>query len=383
MKRRKRFSYCCLAIGLCLLGAFLVCPAAARAAEKPVLSWSAEILPMDDDNPLLEVPGVKERIAQALTVKLHTLEKNGELPFRLKEVSTDYGLHDFSGDNPIGLVALSTLDTTFDTSYHAGGRTFYRSIVFSGMNIAICSADSASHSWRILGTIPLNGYDVIGDNLNNLRTSPISLQEKADKFADITIKMINEHLSFSKERKLTKDLDFRAMMSDNTYQVTDVTISSQKAQKIFAGREAQIKNIIGSFYTNSYQRKTKRTVYPPRGAGSWKRDVSKNLYTYQMNTPSGTITFSVEEPKNPIKLDFNGVNMQELKSSKESYVRRDIVFKAWLAKTPVEGREKGEVSDYTVRPEIKLENAWIQYDPADVFTELIIDLAENLGAQKR
>ncbi|MBR1728952.1 MAG: hypothetical protein IJ728_05450 [Selenomonadaceae bacterium] len=354
----------------------------AASKELITLNWSADVLPMDDNNPFLEYPGIKEKISQAINEKLHSLQREGKLPFNLKEVSTDYGNHVIVGDDPIGIIPLSTLDKSFDSSYHANGKTFYRSIIFSGLTLALISADPENDSWRILGTIPLNGYDMIGDNLNDLREQPITLQEKANKFAEITIKMINDHLDFSKDKKVARDVDIKSQIPD-TYQVTEVKITSNKAKEIFAGREDEVKEIIGAFFTNSYQRKTKRIVYPPRGSGKWKRDVNKNLYTFQMNTPSGEINFTMEMPKNPITLELSGVAIKEMDSNSNSKVIRDIFYKVWLKKQPIENKELAEYTDHTTRREIKTGNAWVEYDPADVLIELVIDAAQNMGAQKK
>ena len=364
---------------------FLPLEADAAPKEKPTINWTADVIAMDDDNQLVYAPGVREKIAQALTAKLHSLDMSGKLPFKLKSSAGDYkSLHNVSDDEPLGLIPLSTLDTSFDTVYHMDGKTYYRSVIFSGLTIAICNTDaeSGAGAWRILGCIPINGYDVIGGSFNDLRETPVSRQEKADKFAEISIKLIRDYLDFNQDKKLLDDFEMKTLMN-NTYQVTAVNISSAKAQQVFAGREQQIKDIIGAFFTGAYQKKTRRIFFPPRGIGRWKQDVSRNLYTFQAQTPSGeVVNFNTEAPKHPITLDLYGINSAELKGEKTSEVVRDIIYKAWIRKSPVEGKEKGEMSDHTTRRQIKTGNAWVEYDPADVFTELIIDTAENLGNQK-
>ena len=226
------FIYCCV------LG--IIAQADAATAKKPTLSWSADVLAMDDYNPLLNAPGVRERIRQAITKKLHTLDAEGKLPFILKEQDMDFNsIHNIDADDPIGLIPLSTLDVSFDTSYNVNGQEYYRSIVFSGLNIAICSADPEQNSWRILGTIPLNGYDAIGADMYHLSNRPITLQEKANKFADITVRLINEYLDFNQDKKMMRDIETKALLPD-TYQVTDVTLSSPVAQKIFGFSPAAI-----------------------------------------------------------------------------------------------------------------------------------------------
>ena len=385
MQSAEKILLACLTMCFCLLWESV--PSNAATGGKPTVSWSAYVLAMDDNNPLLDVPGVRERIRQAITKKLHVLDAEGKLPFILKEQNMDFGsIHSIDADDPIGLIPLSTLDKSFDTRYNVNGQEYYRSIVFSGLSIAICSADPEQNSWRILGTIPLNGYDVIGADLHHLVNRPITLQEKANKFAEITVRLINEHLDFTQDKKMMRDIETKALLPD-TYQVTDVTLSSPGARKLFAGREQFIKDVIGAFFTSSYQQKTRRIVYPPQSNGAkWKRDVTTNLYTFQANTPSGEVTFTMEAPRHAIKLDFSGVAAHEFSTGKtQNAITRDILYKAWLKKSPLEGREQEELSDQTIRREIKATNSgsWIEYDRADVFTELVIDIANKLGAQKR
>lgn len=367
--------------------------AEAKSTEKISVIWSADVLSMNDSADSLlnckDFSGkfiARDRIAEALTQKLHQLARDGNLPFELQESMSDYSLHAISGDDPIGLIPMATLDTSFDTSYVASGKTYYRSLIFCGLSIAICAADPLNNSWKILATIPLNGYDFIGDDINNPRTQPISQQEKAECFARIAVSMIRNDLDFSqyKDRKLFRDLDLKSLGGEKfqTYQVTDVKLSSKKAQEVFRGREDEIKNIVAAFYTSNYQRRTRNIVYPPvTGAGSrWKQNVSQNLYTYQMQTPNGTINFSFESPDQKIQLDIYGLNSGEIDTEKRSEVKRDIIYKAWIRKFPEE--KVSDLSDSTRRREIITDNASINYDPADVYTILLINIAGNLGSGK-
>lgn len=366
----------------------------AKSEEKISVVWSADVLSMNDSTDSIlnykDASGnfpARERIAEALSQKLHQLAREGNLPFELQESMSDYSLHQISSEDPIGLIPMANLDTSFDTSYVASGKTYYRSLVFCGLSIAICAADPLNNSWKILATIPLNGYDFIGDDVNYPRTRPISQAEKADCFARIAISLIKNELDFSqyKDRKLFRDLDLKSLGGEKfqTYQVTDVKLSSKKAQEVFKGREDEIKNIVAAFYTSNYQRRTRNIVYPPvTGAGSrWKQNVAQNLYTYQMQTPSGTINFSFESPDNKIQLDIYGINSQEIETKQISEVKRDLLYKVWIRKFPEE--KNSDQSDSTIRRELITDNASINYDPADVYTILMINVAGNLGSGKK
>ncbi len=368
--------------------------AGAKSAEKVSVIWSNDVLTMSNSSSSIlnykDSRGnliVRDAIAQALTWKLKQLQMSGDLPFDLEESAIKYDdMHSVSGDDPIGLIPIATLDTSFDTKYSAGKKTYYRSLVFCGLSIAICSADSLSSSWKILATIPLSGYDFIGDNLDDPRTEPISDEEKAHAFIEIASNLIRNNLDFSsyKDRKLFRDLDLKSLggAKYKTYQVDEVLITSNKASEIFYGRENEIKSIVAAFFASNYQRKSQNIVLPSRINSRWKIDVTKNLYTYQMQTPSGSVVnLSADQPDETIQLEIYGLNSKEIETKKPSDVKRDILYKAWMRKFPAD--KNSDLSDSTIRRELITDGAAIEYNPADVYTLLLIDVAENLGNQKK
>ena len=368
--------------------------AEAKSAEKVSVIWSNDVLSMSNSKDSIlnykDKKGnliVRDAVAQALTWKLKQLQMSGDLPFELEESAIKYDdMHSVSGDDPIGLIPIATLDTSFDTKYSAGKKTYYRSLVFCGLSLAICSADSLNNSWKILATIQLSGYDFIGDNLDDPRTEPISDEEKAHAFIEIASSLIRNNLDFSsyKDRKLFRDLDLKSLggAKYKTYQVDEVLISSNKAREIFYGREDEIRSIVAAFFASNYQRKTQNIVLPSRINSRWKIDVTKNLYTYQMQTPSGSVVnLSAEQPDETIQLEIYGLNSKEIETKKPSDVKRDILYKAWMRKFPAD--KNSDQTDSTVRRELITDDAAIEYNPADVYTLLLIDVAENLGSQKK
>ena len=366
----------------------------AKSSEKISLVWSNDVLSMSrSENSILNYKDnrgnliVRDAIAQALTWKLKQLQMSGDLPFDLEESAIRCeDMHSVSGDDPIGLIPIATLDTSFDTKYSVGQKNYYRSLIFCGLSIAICSADSLNQSWKILATIPLSGYDFIGDDLDDPRTEPISDQEKAKAFIEIASSLIRNNLDFSngKDKKLFRDLDLKSLggAKYKTYQVDEVLITSNKAREIFYGREDEIRGIVAAFFASNYQRKTQNIVLPSRINAHWKIDVTKNLYTYQMQTPSGSIVnLSAEQPDETIQLEIYGLNSKEITTKKPSDVKRDILYKVWMKKFPAD--KNSDQTDSTVRRELITDDASIEYNPADVYTLLLIDVAENLGNQKK
>ena len=102
-----------------------------------------------------------------------------------------------------------------------------------------------------------------------------------------------------------------------------------------------------------------------------------------MNSPVGTYTLQIPEADHKVTLDFDGVSEGEVQTRKESDVKRDIAYKAWLKKSPVEGQERAELDALVVRREYKADNVQVSYDKKDVYTELMIKLADAMGKQKQ
>jgi hypothetical protein len=102
-----------------------------------------------------------------------------------------------------------------------------------------------------------------------------------------------------------------------------------------------------------------------------------------MSSPVENRTLQIPEADHKIVLDFDGVTQGEVQTKKESDVKRDIAYKAWLKKSPVEGQEKAELDAVAVRREYKTDNVKVEYDTKDIYTELMIKLADAMGKQKQ
>lgn len=366
---------------LCIVCLFMVViPVLAREAPQPVVNWSADVFAINGGggNRFLSYPGVREALCQAISDKLHVLQQAGKLPFQLQEVSTGYGIQ-YGQDAPIGLIPMVMLDTSFDTSYTLPNGSFYKSLVVSGLDLAFCSADEETHSWRILATIPLRSYDIIGQDIRNPLRQPASDEMKAAMYTRITVNMIQNHLDFTRQKDLLSDLETKTLLPE-TYQVTDVTVSSPRAQTLFKDRQEEIRDVIGGFFTSQYQQSKKRIIYPSMTAGAWKEDVNRNLYSLQMDSPSGAITVTMEKAKYPIQLDVMGIASGEIQTKDPSAVTYTMGYKAWLKKSPVEGKEQSPLTKVTMQQFLK--RGRTQVDEKDIYMKLFIDLARDMAAQK-
>lgn len=208
-------------------------------------------------------------------------------------------------------------------------------------------------------------------------------QQKAKVYGDVTVQMIKDYLNFDGQKRLAKQLTVKALEEGNTWQVTDVAISSNKANTIFNGQQQKLKQVIAAFFTGSYQQKTGRTVYPSSVLKDLSKQVNDNMNALTMNSLVGTRTLQIPEADHKVTLDFDGVSEGEVQTRKDSDVKKDIAYKAWLKKSPVEGHEQAELDAIVVRREYKTDNVQVSYDKKDVYTELMMKLADAMGKQKQ
>lgn len=353
-----------------------------QAAGLPVVNWSPNVFSIDGEvsgEHLLD-DAARQEIVQAISMKLQKLQQEGRLPFQLKEVSTEINAS-FNEDSPIGLIPIVVADMSFDSAYRIGEQSYYKSMIISGLDLAFCAGDEESHSWRILGMIPLRYYDTAGSDPRHLLTGELTPEQKSQLYARITRAGIEKGLDFRKAKSLLRNLETRSVSPD-TYQVTEVEITSRKASELYGDRIPQIKNLLGGFFTSSYEEKTQHVVYPARTGDAWKNDVSQNLFSMQLNSPAGSLEVSMEAPKHSIQLELTGIAQGDVQMKQVSDVQKNVAYKVWLKKTPVEGSEQAVVTPGTVRQYSKLDETAIQIDPTDVFTELLIEAAKDLGNQK-
>ena len=264
-----------LNVAVFVLCFFMVGLEADAKGRQLVVNWVPEVYSMSSPE-LLNAPGVRSAIANALTEKLRKLKASGKLPFVLNEgtgKALDSVRDDYSDAMPIGLVPLMMLDKSFKTEYHVGNDVFYRDIIASSLSVAVVSGDDESHSQRILAVVPMSGYTVLGTPSDLLR-QPVSKDTETQTFIQLTTAMIDKELDFSSTVRALKDWETKQVLPD-TYQVSDVVISSQGANEVFQSdaQKDAIKSVIANFFTSAYQKKSRNIVLPPVTAASAARNV--------------------------------------------------------------------------------------------------------------
>lgn len=378
-------------------------------AATPEVIWAEEVLLVSDEtNPLLvtggdaALKGYKQKIAQALTRKLHAARDAGKLPFTLKEDAETYeyaGVFDDVGEPPVALIPLAIISDALRSEYPVKDQIYRKSVVVGSLYLAICKGGSTANNWTMVGGIPISGYVILGDDINNLKTS-ISKKEEADAYVAAMEKVINEKLDFRDLGRYLKNIKNKKM--PDTYEVMEVGLSSKKAGEIFGNRQEKIKALLGSFYTSKFQEKSKAVVYPPiamtgkntggdmsnAGNKSAADEVSDSIYslTGGKSASGATITLSLPSPDHKIYLDFAGAAWQELKTKKESYIVKNYGYKA-LLKSRIDNQPEKSADDVKsvqyIIPQSGSVESFHQKQLPDIFTELLIRLTDRLATGKK
>lgn len=122
---------------------------------------------------------------------------------------------------------------------------------------------------------------------------------KAEFLADA--KLLIDDLKF-KNKKFMQDMDYKKSTTD-TYQVTDVAISSAAAQKFYGTELTLVKSLLGAVFTSKFAAlNPDKTVLPAMVGNDWEADAAKQTYQLSLGDTGKYIT--VERGSNEIKLDL-------------------------------------------------------------------------------
>lgn len=384
-----------LAIQMIILLAILCVSSCAWAANKPVVKLMPEIYTyhMGFNNIALDESS-KISLWQAVYSKLNNLQAQGKLPFVLEKVNpvNRHSFNELTTDEEIYLFPAVMINTAQDSSYSNSEETLYNSTIISGISLVFAmleeNRDFAQVSragnavgYRMLGIVPLVEADTIGlvqydndGNVTSKRNYPISEGEKQYKFLQLAKKSLAGNWDFSGALKNLKNE--YAAFDRETYQVTDVSITSNNALAAFTGNEREeLKFVTAYYFTSAYQQKNKCIVYPPAVANnSLSNNVVDGMSSLSLDSSSDKVDVSMLSPKHAIRLDISGANW--------GYDGKLLTHRVWLAKYPVEGTEKRELDRANVRPLRKVAGNTVNVDHADVYSRLFIGLARDLGNQK-
>lgn len=396
-----------------IVGAFTIMSLAAiftmpvlEAAEKPEVLCADEVLVVNKGtNRLFLLGNTRKRIQEAITAKIASEEMAGSLPFKVKQAgSYEYEgvMTDVDAQVPVALIPLSIISDTLDSSYQLKDKTLYKSVVVGSLYLAICRGGSTANNWTMVGAIPVSGFDPVslGGDINKPWLVQPSDTQKADVYATMMEKLIREKLDLSQLKTYLKNIN---QPTNDTYEVVDVSMSAKRAPEIFGSQRETIKALMGSLYSARFQETSKKIVYPPitmmgqkvgnadrtnEGNKSVADDVSDSIYslTGGYSTSGATMTLTVPEPAHKIRLNFSGAVWKELPSKKESLAVKNMGYKAWL-RSQVDGQAEKVADDVKAVQYILPESGSIaaaeKEQLPDIYTELLIRLADRLATQKK
>lgn len=131
-----------------------------------------------------------------------------------------------------------------------------------------------------------------------------------------------------------KAINMRAS-SDETFQVTDVKISSQKAAKYFP--QETIGPQTAQWFSNFLTERNGKVVLPSRVGGAWDNRATETAFTI-LDRAGLEHQFESPKPKHPVQLDITGVSSKIADSNDVNDV---CLFKAWIKLTvPTKKYEK-------------------------------------------
>lgn len=323
---------------------------------------------------------------RAINSKLLSMQNEGRLPFQLiNEVSAGgHYMSELALDSDIYLIPAVMVNSARDTSYSSTTSTYYNSNIVSGISLIFCIPEEdyerGGVSFRMLGMVPMVNSAVIGRTQKSengrrslvTRTTPISETEKVSKFISLSKEAIEKQINFSSAMKNLKDPN--ALFNMDTYQVTNVRMSSPKAQQTFQGQdEKEIKFLTAYNYTAGLQQKTKKIVYPPVYTdNAFANNVVDTMYSLSLDSPNGSVDVGISQPAHRIELDISGANY--------TYANNIVAYKVWLAKHTRGGEFKELTRGYSQN---LIDDGSIDFNTKDMYSRLLMGVAWELGYAER
>lgn len=341
----------------------------ALAKEKPEVVWPhSSVNAVSNQEATLVDVSVLQAVSNVVNDKLHDLEKENKLPFTLKE--SDTGLtEDIAQNASVALIPLVMDDHCYKSSYVIKGHSFYKAVVMTQIDVAFCYYPGSGNSLRIMHVIPLAGYSVIGSN--GEFTSPISKAELQNQFVQNATQLIQENLSF-KNKRFLKDIDLK-MVTPDTYQVTDVTVSSKAAQRFYGPRLPLVKSLIASAFTSEYAASHDDvTVLPSIVSGKWQEDAAKK--TYQLSLGDTGKYIVMERANNEIALDLQKIAAFNIPIKHDAGVYKQKGYAAAVLNKTDNVLGTAEVQR-TVLPETNPNQ--VKYDVTGILAEILTDAAKD------
>lgn len=126
---------------------------------------------------------------------------------------------------------------------------------------------------------------------------------------------------------------------NNTYQVQDVTFSSERARKSFA-RDTTFKTLCAQWYSDFLSDRKGMVVLPPKTGAIYAAGAKEGILS-AYGLEGDTFEFSIPDAKNQIVLDISGLAKQMVDGN---MINQVWIFKAWVQQD-INGIKK-EVDEY-------------------------------------
>lgn len=368
MKILRKFLTSILVVSLC---SFSAAEAGSQntAAE---ISWGNKAFcAMQARQEMLVDDEVLRQTAAIIDNRLQILQQREELPFTLKNSDDSFG-EDKTADGNIAIIPLIMDDHCFKSEHTIEGTVYYKAVVMCQIDLAFCYHPGAGERLRLLQVVPLTGYSVLGDN--GEYTSPLTQDRLKEEFLT-DVKLLVDDLKFPK-KKFMQELDYKKVTLD-TYQVTEVEVSSFATQKFYGAELPLVKSLIGAAFTSKFAAlNPEKTVLPAVVGNDWEADAAKQTYQLSLGDTGRYIT--MERGSNEIKLDLIKLAAFDVPLKKDVGLYRKKGYAAELLNL-ANGTRSNQFVERTVP---KNDPNSVKYDLKGVFAELFTNVARDL-AQKQ
>ena len=347
----------------------------AAAEDKTEVLWPhSTVNAVSNQAATLADTAVLNAVSSAVNDRLHELDQQGKLPFALKE-SDDSFTEDIAENASITLIPLVMDDHCYKSEYVINGRTYYKAVVMTQIDVAFCYYPGSGNSLRILHAVPLAGYSVIGTN--GEFTSPIAKDVLQRQFVQNATRLVQENLTF-KNKRFLKDIELK-MVTPDTYQVTEVTISSPAAQRFYGADPSKAKALIASAFSSQYAASHDDvTVLPSALSGTWKEDAAKK--TYQLSLGDTGKYIVMERASHEIALDLQKIAAFDIPIKHDAGVYKQKGYTATVC-NKTEGKVGTAVVQQTVLPETNPNQ--VKHDVAGILAEILTDAAKDAAMDKK
>lgn len=301
----------------------------AFAANEVLWDKQAVVIEISNDLPKYtqEYPMAINEIGDIIDTKFSSTQQ----PFKTRHVNNYANNGDIGTDDYIAVVPVVLDEGLYERKIALRGKftgqTAYRYDVISQLNLLFCAKDGGD--FRILYNKPLAAHKEFGQDMD--------LYEMLDR--KYLGKVFTDNIKFAVDNQLKLPANFGELINrdtdsaQNTYQVTDVTVSSVGFRQGFSEKaiENYVKPLVATAFTNAYANKHPEYVVLPSVSSTinWKKAVLSHLEPESQKTDYEDIDISKTGRGHAITLDIYKLAVGDTKLKGNMKIKSDIPEK-WL-----------------------------------------------------